>query len=482
WDDPDVYEDSGFDDEDPDYVSDDQMEDIAAFFSVAQSLFMDGKLEDARQVYDLLFDLVDYVEGVTYFSSPEELDIREARANYSRSIFETVKPKKRLDPFVVAMAVFASSPYGSGRLYDEKFPLLQDVMDAREGLMEGFEAFLSEWKGILSRHENSSRAAFLLLEAVHLTDGIAGISRLARQWRNSQPRGYLFWLELLKKENKQADIIEIGKEALGALENGPFREQVSEFLVDAAKDQNDPDALLFGKRERFFSSRSNQNLLDLVGEATEQNSRDAEIEGVLRFFETGGKADTDGVLYTKVLLMAGKLEEAVSEAKNEKGLGWSYGRAGVVFGAVLRALTGWSEEMHTIDKILRDYANRVDIYSGRISVENEKTPTFFQEILKGLQQHQNIKQYAEKCLPWAEKIGNSRINGIVSKQRRGAYDKAAQVLGALAETYIAVGNKEKAVALLHHYYHEKFNRHSAFRREVQSVVTGSEMLRRCGFP
>ncbi|MCP4575831.1 MAG: hypothetical protein GY846_06065, partial [Deltaproteobacteria bacterium] len=67
WDDPDVYEDSGFDDEDPDYVSDDQMEDIAGFFAGAQSLFMDGKLEDARQVYDLLFDLVDYVEGVTYF-------------------------------------------------------------------------------------------------------------------------------------------------------------------------------------------------------------------------------------------------------------------------------------------------------------------------------------------------------------------------------------------------------------------------------
>ena len=187
-----------------------------------------------------------------YFPSSEVLDIREARANYARCVFETVSPKDRLDVFVSAMAVFATSPYAQDELCDKKLPLLQDVMDAREGPMDGLDAFLPEWKAMLSRHEKSSRPGFLLLEAVNLTDGITGVSRLARQWGNSQPRGYLFWLDLLKKENNQAKIIEIGKEALEALENGAFREDAAEFLADAAKDQNDLDSLLLGRRERFF--------------------------------------------------------------------------------------------------------------------------------------------------------------------------------------------------------------------------------------
>ena len=481
WDDPDFYDEDGYDDEDPDYVTEDQTEEIADLFMEAQSLFMDGRLEKARQVYDLLFELVEYIKSVSYFSSPEDLDIREERANYARCVFETSESKKRLPMFVEAMTVLGSSPYAGNRFYDDKSPLLQDVMDAREGPMEGLEAFLPEWKAFLGRNETSSRVASLLLEAVHLTDGMAGVSSLARKWQNSQPRGYLFWLELLKKENEPSKIIEIGKEALDALEDGSFRERVAEFLIHAAREQNDPDYLLLGIRERFFSERSDQNLLSLVGEATRQNRRDEEIDGVLRFFEGGGKGDSDLVLFTRVLLMSGKLDEAFSVAKNEKALGWSSGKVGVVFGAVLRSLSGWSENTPAIDRLLEGYADKKGVYSGRISVENGETPTFLNEIIKGLQEGQDIQQHAETYLSWAEKIGESRIDSIVSKQYRRAYGRAAQVLGSLAETLIAMGNEKKALALLRRYYHEKYNRHRAFRREVKSVVAGSALLRGCGF-
>jgi len=480
WDDPDVYED-GYDDEDPDYVTEDQTEEIADLFMEAQSLFMEGRLEDARQAYDALFDLVDYIEGVTYFPSPEGLDIREAHANYARCVFETSQSNQLLPLFVEAMSVFSTSPYASDELYDKQLPLLKDVVDAREGPMDGLEAFLPEWKAMLSPHEKASRPGFLLLETVHLMDGIDGVSNLARKWGNSQPRGYLFWLELLKEENRQAELIEIGKEALEVLENGFFREDAAKFVIDAAKDQNDLGSLLFGRRERFFSSRSDRNLLELVGEATRQNRRDEEIAGVLRFFESGGKGDGDLVLFTKVLLMAGNLEEAFSVAKSEKALGWSYGRAGIVFGAVLRSVSGWSKKTPTIDKLLANYANTLSSYSGRFSIETGDGPTFFEEITKGLQKYQDVQRHAEKFLQWAEKIGKRRIDGIVSKQHRGAYERAAQVLGCLAESYIAIGNEKRAQALVHYYYHEKYKRYSAFRREVKSVMEGSAALQRCGF-
>ncbi|HIJ41316.1 MAG TPA: hypothetical protein HPP90_09600 [Deltaproteobacteria bacterium] len=44
-----------------------------------------------------------------------------------------------------------------------------------------------------------------------------------------------------------------------------------------------------------------------------------------------------------------------------------------------------------------------------------------------------------------------------------------------------MGNEKKALQVLSHYCHEKFNRFSAFRREVKSVVTGSAVLQRCRF-
>ena len=84
-------------------------------------------------------------------------------------------------------------------------------------------------------------------------------------------------------------------------------------------------------------------------------------------------------------------------------------------------------------------------------------------------------------IPISEKIGKSRIEHIVSNKHRRAYERAAQVLGSLAEAYAAMGQKSKAVKILHKYYNEKYNRFSAFRKEVKTVVANSELLRNTGF-
>jgi site-specific DNA-cytosine methylase len=143
--------------------------------------------------------------------------------------------------------------------------------------------------------------------------------------------------------------------------------------------------------------------------------------------------------------------------------------------------SGGSEGAPTIDNLLKGYADSITAYSGRISVQDEESPTFFKEITKGLQQHPNIQAQAEKCLPWAEKIGKERIDGIVSNKYRKAYGRAAKTMCSLAETRIVMGNVKKAQTLLRRYYHEKYNRHSAFRREVKGVVAVSAPLQELGF-
>jgi hypothetical protein len=322
----------------------------------------------------------------------------------------------------------------------------------------------------------------LLLEAVSRLEGISGVSRLARKWKDTQPQGYLFWLHILKEENDQKDIIRVSTEGLKALKEGTFRERVAEFMIDAAGELNDAKHLLIGKRERFFSHLSDQNLLDLVDEATKQNARSKEIDRVIKSFEARKSIGEGKQLYTKALLMSGKLRDAVAVAKNEKSVGWSYGsNAGVVFGSVLSVLAGHSEKAGTIKNLLKVYASKTSIFSERFLTDDEEGTSFYDEIIEGLKQEKGTGALAAESLSWAERLGKKRIEHIVSSKHRRAYERAAQVLGSLAEAYWAMGQKNKAEKILQKYYTEKYNRFSAFRREVKAVVTASDLLRNSGF-
>jgi hypothetical protein len=177
--------------------------------------------------------------------------------------------------------------------------------------------------------------------------------------------------------------------------------------------------------------------------------------------------------------MLGRLSDALAMVKREKSVGWSYGsNAGVVFGSTLSVLANYSEKAGTIKTLLAGYADHRSIYSERISIDDNMSTSFCGEILAGLKQRKFTKSQATEYLLWAEKIGRSRIDHIVSNKHRGAYERAAQVLGSLAETYAEMGQISKAVKILHKYYNEKYNRFRAFRREVKAVVTGSDLLRR----
>ncbi|MFO7556884.1 MAG: hypothetical protein R6W88_16925 [Desulfobacterales bacterium] len=482
WDDPDEWEHNGYYDEEPDYVSQEQVNELISFFDDAENLFLNDRLEDARKIYEDLFRLILYIKEHTYFSPGNDIDIREARARYCRCVYETSDANKRLDKITEAMEIDVSVPYRENE-YDQDYPLLQDVVDARPGEMDGLESFLPAWKKVLAKKETKGRPAVLLLETVNRLEGIDGVSRLAKKWKNSQPQGYLFWLDILKKENNQKGIIKVGNEGLRALKEGRFRERVAEFMIDAAGKLNDAKQLLLGKRERFFSHISDQNLLDLVAEAIKQDVRDKELGVIINHFKSRKSMDDDQkALYVKTLLMAGQLDAAFDTAKKEKSVGWSYhSNAGVVFGSVLSVLSGHSEKAGTIKILLKNYANQKSVYSERFSIDDGLGISFYDEIVKGLKQAECIEAKRTEYLTWAEKIGKSRIEHIVSNKHRRAYERAAQVLGSLAEAYEAMGQKNNAVKILHKYYIEKYNRFSAFRSEVKAVVKNSDLLKNSSF-
>jgi len=481
WDDPGGWEDDEYYDDVPDYASQDQVEELESFFDDAEGLFMHDRLEDARKVYAALFDLINNIKKYADFSFSSDMDIRESRARYCRCVYETSDPNKRLGKFADAMELDLSAPYNEDQ-YEEEYPTMRDVIDARRADMENLESFLPAWKKLLTAKGTRTRPAVLLVETVNQLEGISGVSKLARKWKNTQPQGYLFWLGILEKQKDQKGIIRVSTEGLKALEAGRFRERVADFMIDAAEELDDAKHMLLGKRERFFSYVSDQNLADLVAEATKQNARKRELDAVISFFKARKSLHEEKELYVKALLMSGELSAAVSMAKNEKSVGWScHSSAGVVFGSVLSVLAGHSEKAGAIRTLLKGYANSVTVYSGRFSIHEAGATSFYDEILKGLKQKKNIESRAAGSLPWAEKIGKKRIDHIVSNKHRGAYERAAQVLCCLAEAYTAMGEKSKAAKIMRKYCNEKYNRFSAFRREVKAVSGASGLLKSSGF-
>lgn len=479
WDDPDRLEEGGYDDEEPDFVTSEQAEELENLFLETGGIFLDGRMETACRLYGALFALMDKSGEVSGYLSRESLDIREERARYCRCVYETVDPKRRAQALLDSIGIDAPVNYYRLDVTSERHPMLQDVIDARPGELADWESFLPAWeKRLASCHGN--RAAILRMEAVQKLKGIDGLSKLARKWKSDRPHGYLFWIQCLEKDGDWRGMLDVCREALEALPKSSFREQTAEYLTKAASELCEPEFVLLGKRERFLSAPGERNLLELLREAETQNVRLRELGAVIASSE-GNKGDEveQKDLHVKMLLMAGRLNKAFEEGQSEKSLGWSYGKAGVLFASILSVLTGNSPKAGTIRAVLKEYAESRDYYYGDDGEEG-RTEGVYKEILTGLESVGITEPEARKYGAWADKIGRVRVEAIVSGQHRGAYDRAARVLGALAEYYILAKEKDKARSLLHEFVFVKFPRHNAFRREVKSVAAGSALIKDLG--
>jgi hypothetical protein len=471
WDEAGYSEESGFDDE-PDSVTREQLEELENLFLETGSLFLDGRLETARRLYSALFSFMDEKEEISMSFSGESVDIREERARYCRSVYETADPKRRVNDFFDCMNIDAPMNDYRLDLASEPLPMLQDVMDARSGELADWTSFLPAWeKRLESCH--TDRAAVLRMEAVEKLRGADELSVLVREWKSNQPRGYLFWIQSLERAGNWQGMLDVSLEALKALPKGRFREQAAEYLTKAAVELGLSEQALRGKRERFLSLPTEGNLLGLLDEAERQGLRLQELNAVLEHPEEIKRGESlQNDLYIKMLLIAGRLQEAFNEGQGETSLGWSYGKAGVLFAAVLSVLTENSPKTVVVQALLKEYAERSGYYLG----EGEKGDTH-SEILKGLASVKITESERRDYLAWADKIGRERIDNIVSGKHRRAYDRAARTLGALAEYYTLSNERKKAQSLLEEFFFHKFPRHRAFRDEVKRVVSSSALLK-----
>ncbi|NTV43027.1 MAG: hypothetical protein HGA63_06970 [Syntrophobacteraceae bacterium] len=467
--------DGAYDDE-PDYVTPEQVGELGELIVETGDLFVQGRFREARKLYGVLFDLMDEHPEVTH--SLSDLDLQEARAQYCRSVYETAEPDRRLEEFVQSMRIEGTERSFPFDASCDTHPLLQEVMDSTADAMPRLESFLPAWEKRLADF-SSRRAALLRLEAVERLEGMAGITRLAREWRSDQPCGYLHWIRSLERQGDLSGMCAACEEALADLPPGAHREKAADLLATAGGQLGDRNLVLQGKRERFRSAPGENNLMELLAEAENQQVRSEELAAILAYQpSTSGNKGLQGSLRVKIQLMASRLEEAFDEGQGVGGVGWSHGKAGVLFGGVLSVLTDNAGGAAIVQDLLKHYCVGDVHRFGPHGLERMKgKEEIYREVLLGLSSVKLSPDQKMKLLAWAETIGRDRIETIVSSQSRGAYDRAAQVLGALAECKVCMKAGNDAKSLVREFVQVKFPRHHAFRKEVKRVVDRSSLLK-----
>nr|WP_319396873.1 hypothetical protein [uncultured Desulfobacter sp.] len=474
WEDHDYY------DDEPEFISDEQSDEMAELFAKADDLFLNGDTGKARIVYDALFGLMAELERSDFYLPYPDLDWREERARHARCVYDNSEGKQRVKDFTNAMDLEAS--YRHNRMENNAaYPMLCDVIDARQEKMEDLESFYPEWKSLLEKKGLEGRPSSLLLETVHHTEGIKGVETLARSWGSAQPNGYLFWLDLLMVEKKFDKACTIARQAIKLVKKGKKREAVSQMLVEASRSAGNDAGILEGKFEKFYSRPNDENMAQAMTEAIELNQRETGLTWLLDFY-AGKKrmSDDEKNLYMKALLMNGNLKAAVEMVQTAKSLGWSYGlNVSLVFGCVAAAASEFETAAGAIKQVLDRSLHNWQAYSDKFVIPEEiTTPLFFyNEILNGLKAANLSEYHTQQNFKWAQKIGKKRVDDIVSNTHRGAYDRAAMVLGSIAEVYTAKGETKTAQDLFHEFCKQKYNRHTAFKREVRSIIDGSRLLK-----
>jgi hypothetical protein len=293
---------------------------------------------------------------------------------------------------------------------------------------------------------------------------------------------YPYCVSLLQDGGYRDESITLARAALKVMAEGTDRARVARLLHKVGRRRKDHALSLEGKREELFSDPNDRTLCELLHEAVEPKTRARELDGVVRYFDVRG-SDEYGTLHVKALLMTGRLDVAFAKASRGKEERWSYtgAKTGLLYGAVLYALARPDDnEAPTIMAVIGRYAGETSVYGGYDDLsdhDDEELPPdcFTSAICAALKKVRIDEKTRRKYESWARKKADSRITYIVSNKYRRAYGRAAEMLIALAEYYACTGRGAKGREVIAHYRDKTFNRHTAFRGEVDSHLKESTL-------
>lgn len=477
------------------------VEPLTALFEQTGLAFDGGEITLARQAYEKLLDLIhledDYGRGIGPADLPPE-EMQEAAARYLRAVYESEPPARR------PAALYDPMRSARSRFGLRRRPMLEDLLQISPRPLPDQEAFLSAWIAFL-RTQSDPDADAWLREAIRLSEGTAGLKRLALTEGQKHPRAYLDWFAALEQEGKHAAVLAAARQALDALPaNLPIRAAIADHLCAAAAALHDPPALLLGRWEAFAAKPILARLLDLweatpAGEERVTWMRRAigQIEAVMARQKPGGPylpdlswmqddlerpARPDPVLLLHARLLAGDLEVAYRSVTDRPVLGWSSVSSdqAVAVSFFLVLLSGrpadalppnlaglWSQTLGT--------GIGYEGYGAEGTLIRRLEQVYAEHLAQGVRSGVlalSPEQQQER-LAWCLDVARRRVEAIVGNQHRKSYGKAATLAVACAEALWARGESSAARAFVAE-IGGRFPRHRAFQDELKRAVQGME--------
>ncbi len=464
--------------------------------------YLAGNVELAARVYGRLLGTFRHKDRVGVFCGPEvpermiTTDVNDAKRRYLRALMELTPPFERPQRLLSELEAMR----GVG---DRELGLRDLLTIDGDAPMEGLEAFLPAWIGALKAMARDARgfrreARRLLREAVDLSAGVDGIGRLAREEGDDHPEAYHEWVGALVRLGRVNEAVRAAREGVGRIKDAAYRARLADRLASLAVATDDTSLAVEATRAAWRASPNEIRLLRLAAAAER-----ADVLRSVLTLEAGTVLRPDwphsDALACRVLLLAGRHEEALTRFQRADALGWGRpDHAGsVVLPFVLLAATGhaipprgsaleslWSE----LDTPNRAYFDRRLLMDQLADMDSEE-PTERQDASAALDNgrpysdllQESIENapipdaYRRRMLEVARQRVEEVVREILTGQHRRGHAVAAKLVVAVGEALALSASVDEGRTFVRAMRRE-YTRFATFKDELDHIRTASAIL------
>ncbi|MDO9209468.1 MAG: hypothetical protein Q7V48_01770 [Deltaproteobacteria bacterium] len=474
------------------------VEEIGSLFERINDFYEAGDYALAKKAYEKLFEiyLAGNEEGRFSGHDQDEMvgtDLEEAGLKYLRSIYLSEKPSSRPEALLRGINTLS---------YLSQNTTIHGVIHASMEDLPELDQFGKHWIEYLNKQKENRIVTNLVKEAVRLFEGVKGLEALALEKGHQFPGAFVEWLEALKNDKNYRAMIRVARLGLEKLSDRlVIRARIADYLHEAANQLDQKDLIEESLKEAVYASPSLSRLLNLLDHAKNAqqkveyvNGTLARLEKIRKRTEKKGPLETDfnrspdlhenhvpESLEVYSYLLKGDYAKAASFMSPSKSLGWSSGNSPNAILVPFFLYAGWDHEKKLTTNIADLWKDATDVpipfgtFSQEDSARGDLGKRFRDHLEKALKEFPIPGKEQEEYFLAAEKAAFKRVDAIVSEKHRKSYWKAAQLLLATAEIYWSKVQADQGQKLIHR-FKEKYNRHYAFRTELQKAAKKSNLF------
>ena len=457
-------------------------------FAAIGELFVAGDLVAARAAYERLlapFGLGGNEDVTLELWEMESSDVSETLARYLRCVYETTAVTGRVEAVHrVHLELPGVRPLTLAQLSSTRVDPLPDL-----------DAFLPGWIDTLLSNTTYPRPpdrVRLLTEAAMLQAGVDGLADLFRRPGPHQGGIGLARIDALTAQGRLEEARAAAEEALDvAGASGPHRAQAADRLAELAGQQGDITAAVAARRRAWTSQPTRPRLLAMAATSIDAGVLTETLAAEADAVSSAGGVAVDR-LGCELLLLAGRIDEAVAALTTSAPLGWHNADhpGQVVLSVLWAAATGAAPAVDS-GHLGRLYA-AIDIdpaalpsFEDWFSPSGDGLHTRYVEpapagppltelLTDAIGRFVGDADARDKWLTIAGTVADGRIDAIVSGKHRGAYARAAMLAYAHAEALAGVGRDAQARTYLEG-VRSRFPRHIAFRAAFDAAGGASTL-------